>query len=61
MISYTTQQTQICPDCHGNGYVRLKFEAEESGDAYLCMCKHSKNAPYCDGTHAKLKEENNTA
>jgi len=21
------------------------------------MCKHSKNAPYCDGTHANLKEE----
>ncbi len=22
------------------------------------MCKHSKNPPYCDGTHATLKEEN---
>jgi len=30
MISYTTQANQICPGCHGNGYVRLKFEAEES-------------------------------
>ena len=37
MISYTTQQTQICPDCHGNGYVRLKFEAEESiGQCQTC-------------------------
>jgi DnaJ-class molecular chaperone len=26
---YTTQPTQICPDCHGNGYIKLKFEAEE--------------------------------
>ena len=26
---YTTQRTQICPNCHGNGYIKLKFEAEE--------------------------------
>ena len=37
MISYTTQQTQRWPDCHGNGYVRLKFEAEESiGQCQTC-------------------------
>jgi DnaJ-class molecular chaperone len=26
---YLTQPTQICPNCHGNGYIKLKFEAEE--------------------------------
>jgi hypothetical protein len=24
---------------------------KESGDAYLCGCKRSKNLPLCDGTH----------
>ena len=24
------------------------------------MCKHTKNAHYCDGTHAKLKEESDS-
>ena len=22
--------SEICPDCHGNGYIKLKFEAEEA-------------------------------
>ena len=35
--SCTTQANQICPACHGNGYVRLKFEAEESiGQCQTC-------------------------
>ena len=25
--------------------------AEKSGDAWLCQCKHTKNAPFCDGSH----------
>jgi CDGSH-type Zn-finger protein len=24
---------------------------------YICGCGLSKNQPYCDGTHAKLKDE----
>lgn len=28
--------------------------AEEEGEAYLCQFKHTKNAPFCDGSHAKL-------
>jgi DnaJ-class molecular chaperone len=37
ITSCTTQANQICPACHGNGYVRLKFEAEESiGQCQTC-------------------------
>lgn len=30
----------------------LRFEAQETGTAYLCTCKETKNPPYCDGSHA---------
>jgi CDGSH-type Zn-finger protein len=30
------------------------FKVEESKKAALCMCKHTENRPFCDGTHAKL-------
>jgi len=32
----------------------LHFTPEKSGKAFLCQCKKTKNAPYCDGSHAKL-------
>jgi CDGSH iron-sulfur domain-containing protein 3 len=32
----------------------FKFEATETGKAYLCGCKHTKNPPYCDGSHKSL-------
>ena len=38
----------------GSGNAPLSFTAEKTGDAYLCMCKQTKNPPYCDGTHSKL-------
>lgn len=25
---------------------------EEAGTVYYCSCSQSKNAPYCDGSHA---------
>ncbi len=28
--NYTTQANPICPGCHGNGYLRFRFEAEEA-------------------------------
>ena len=30
------------------------FIPEESGQAWLCMCKHTKNVPCCDGSHKTL-------
>ena len=32
----------------------VKFTVDESQESYLCMCKHTKNPPFCDGTHAQL-------
>jgi CDGSH-type Zn-finger protein len=32
----------------------LVFQAERSGTQHLCMCKQTKNPPYCDGTHRSL-------
>lgn len=31
-----------------------RFTAEKSGKAWLCGCKHTGNAPFCDGTHKTL-------
>jgi CDGSH-type Zn-finger protein len=30
------------------------FKAEESKKVAICMCKQTKNKPFCDGTHASL-------
>ena len=32
----------------------MKFTAQKSGAAALCQCKSSANAPFCDGSHARL-------
>ena len=29
---------------------------ESSEKKWLCMCKHTKNVPYCDGTHKTLEQ-----
>jgi CDGSH-type Zn-finger protein len=30
------------------------FKIEEQKNAAVCMCKHTQNPPFCDGSHAKL-------
>jgi hypothetical protein len=32
----------------------MAFKIEERKEAWLCMCKQSKNKPFCDGTHKTL-------
>ncbi|MGB3121985.1 MAG: CDGSH iron-sulfur domain-containing protein [Verrucomicrobiales bacterium] len=31
-----------------------KFTLEEGKKVWLCNCKHTKNPPYCDGSHSGL-------
>ncbi len=32
----------------------LKFSVDETKEVWLCNCKHTKNPPYCDGSHKSL-------
>ena len=36
----------------------MKFTADKDGSATLCQCKASANAPFCDGSHARLGDLN---
>jgi len=38
----------------GSEFTPIVFKAEESKAAAMCMCKQSKNPPYCDGSHISL-------
>ncbi|MEL6894324.1 MAG: glutamate synthase-related protein, partial [Actinomycetota bacterium] len=33
------------------------FTADSDGEAYLCACKRTGNAPFCDGTHAQFGDD----
>jgi len=45
----------FCDGSHaGTGFKPKAFTAEESGDAFLCRCKHTANVPFCDGTHKQF-------
>ena len=41
----------------GTEFSPQKFVAEENGDGFLCACKHTANAPFCDGTHKKFDND----
>jgi CDGSH-type Zn-finger protein len=32
----------------------VKFEVAEKKTVWWCQCKHTGNAPLCDGSHKKL-------
>ena len=43
---------------HGTDFKSIKIEVAEgeaARDVYICRCGHSKNKPFCDGTHKKVK------
>jgi len=32
-------------------FKNLKYTAEKDETVWLCQCKHTKNPPFCDGSH----------
>jgi len=43
---------------HGTSFKSIKVEVEEhepAKDVWMCRCAHSKNKPFCDGSHRKIK------
>ncbi|MCH7815509.1 MAG: CDGSH iron-sulfur domain-containing protein [Proteobacteria bacterium] len=38
----------------GTGLTPKEFTLEETTKVWLCMCKHTKNSPFCDGAHKAL-------
>jgi CDGSH-type Zn-finger protein len=45
----------MCDGSHkGTGFGPRKFTLAEKQKVWLCNCKHSKNPPFCDGSHKAL-------
>lgn len=38
-----------------NGKLRTTLKLEPGERVALCRCMHSKNFPFCDGTHNKIE------
>lgn len=51
-----SEDQPFCDCSHvGTGIEPLKFEIKEKRRVALCLCKHTKKPPFCDGFHSKLK------
>jgi CDGSH-type Zn-finger protein len=45
----------LCDGSHiGKGFCPKLFTLEREKRVALCLCRHSQNPPYCDGTHNHL-------
>jgi CDGSH-type Zn-finger protein len=50
-----SQKQPFCDSAHkGTEFKSLKFEVEEETTFYLCGCKQTGTAPFCNGTHNSL-------
>jgi CDGSH-type Zn-finger protein len=46
----------FCDHSHkGTGLHSVRFTVEEKKKVALCQCKQTKNPPFCDGAHGKLR------
>ena len=41
----------------GTSFKPRAFKVEQDGEAFLCACKHTCNAPYCDGSHKQFSSD----
>ncbi len=39
----------------------IKIEVKKGQKCSICTCGNSKTIPYCDNSHRKVNEENNTS
>jgi len=47
----------MCDGSHsGTSFKPMAWTASEDTTAYMCGCKHTKNQPMCDGSHAALPD-----
>lgn len=50
-----SQKQPFCDASHkGTEFKSLKFEITEETTVYLCGCKQTANAPFCNGAHNSL-------
>lgn len=48
-------ESQTQPLCdRDNCSKSVTFVAELNEEVYFCNCKHTKNPPWCDGSHARV-------
>ena len=50
-----TKNGAFCDGSHqGTGFAPMQFTLKGKQKVALCLCKHTKDFPYYDGTHSKL-------